>query len=213
MSFARTTPIWTGSGRKIIVRDIAEGQALRLIGDKLDGAPLGLPSAHRIFRSMLPSDTTGLLLTADKAYFVYLGQTPGPMIPKYVEFFCVTAGVGLEAEEVGLFSTPAPPNKSAQAVTKIASSSGITTLLSTGMKRNSTAFNSTVPASTHLWAGIRTNLAVTQPTLISLYNDMAQGQLLTTATAGALTGAGPWTGSIITASAVGVCPDLRATLD
>jgi hypothetical protein len=43
---------------------------------------------------------------------------------------------------------------------------------------------------------------------------MAQGRILTTATPGALTGAGPFTGAIVTATVnTGQVPDLRLALD
>src|SRR2546423_12224825 len=109
-----TTPIFAKDGRRLCLGAIGEGQALRRNGEWIEGADTGFPSAFRIFRSLLPSDAAGLLLAANTAYFVYLGQTPAVLTPKYVELYCVTIGVGIETAELGLFSSPAPPNKSAQ---------------------------------------------------------------------------------------------------
>jgi hypothetical protein len=46
--------------------------------------------------------------------------------------------------------------------------------------------------------------------------DFSQGLVLSAASAGALTGAGPWTGSIIALGSylnTAIAPDLRVTLD
>jgi hypothetical protein len=147
------------------------------------------------------------------AYWVYLGRTVKPVTIKFVECHVSTAGAGTQAAEIALCSSPNPPNKAAATLTKLVADATIDALTGTGVKRNTNALNYAVAAGTHLWAGIRTAMATTQPTYRALGIDMAQGRVLSTGSAGALTGTGPWTGAIIAASTSGICPDLRLTLD
>lgn len=195
-----------------------DGRATSLEGraTTLEGRATALEnsSAKRILMSGLTKGTTGFLLVADTAYFVYLGQTVVAMTPKYVEFYMSVAGVGTQAAEVGFFSTPLAPNKASQVLTKIIASGTLGDLTgAAGMKRNTSAFTTAIPVGTHLWAGIRTAMATDQPTITGLLCDHAQGHILATSTAGVLTGAGPWTGAIVTAALTENCPDLRGTLD
>ena len=168
---------------------------------------------QRILMSPLGPGSAGFLLISGTAYFVYLGRVTAAFTPKYVEFHVSTIGAGAQTAEVGFFSTPSTANKSGQSLTKIVSTGTVDSLTSTGVKRNTSAFSTSVSAGTHLWAGIRTALATTQPTLWGLAIDMGQGQVLITTSASALTGTGPWTGAIITASTSVICPDLRGLLD
>ena len=73
-----------------------------------------------------------------------------------------------------------------------------------------------MPAGTHLWAGIRTAMGTSQPALAGLCMDFSEGRVLSTASAGALTDQGLWTGAIIALGAylnTAIAPDLRVTLD
>ena len=49
--------------------------------------------------------------------------------------------------------------------------------------------------------------------LMALAMDLGDGHVLTTASAGALTGNGPWTGALIAAGTYTCGPDLRGTMD
>lgn len=169
--------------------------------------------SQRMFRSSLPDHATALLLISATAYFVYMGRTTKILTPQYVEFFVSTIGAGAQVAEVGLFSTPLGPNNAGQSLTKIVSTGTVDGLTGTGMKRNSAPFATQVPAGTHLWAGIRTAMATTQPTIESLCKDFSEGAVLTTAGAGVLTGAGPFTGAQIAAAVGPIAPDLRVRLD
>jgi hypothetical protein len=144
---------------------------------------------------------------------VYLGKLGADTIVKFVEFWVSGAGAGAQTAEVALGSTPLGPNKANQSVTKLCATGTVDALTTTGLKRNTAAFNQTVPAGTHLWAGIRTAMATTQPTIFGRWGDFSQGYMLRTASAGVLTGAGPWTGAKVTAAAGWSGPDLRATVD
>ncbi len=174
--------------------------------------PLSIAQIQRVYRSTL-SNSSAFLLVSGTAYFVYLGQVVTAATPKFVEFYVSTIGAGAQTAEVGLFSSPAAPSKAGQSLTKLVSTGTVDALTGLGVKRNTSAFATSVTAGTHLWAGIRTAMATTQPTIQALYLDMAQGQVLSLAAAGSLTGAGPWAGAIIAASTAAICPDLRATLD
>jgi hypothetical protein len=163
--------------------------------------------------SSLGTRNATFLLITNTAYWVYLGRVLANFTPKYVEFVVSVIGAGTAVAEVGFFSTPSAPNKVGQQVTKLVATGTVDALTSTGVKRNTSAFSTVVNAGTHLWAGIRTAMGTTQPSIWGLGIDMAQGNVLSTATSGALTGTGPWTGAIITHSTSAVCPELRGTLD
>jgi hypothetical protein len=177
----------------------------------------GLDISARVFESRLSNHATPLLMVSAVAYFVYMGRTTVAITPKFVEFYVSTLGAGTsEVGEVGLFSTPSAPNKAAQSLTKLVSTGTVDTVkVGLGVKRNTSAFATSVPAGTFLWAGIRYAMSgtPTQPTTLSLGYDFAEGQILSLASATALTGTGPFAGAIIAASATQVCPDLRVTLD
>jgi hypothetical protein len=171
---------------------------------------------QRVYRSPLltPVSATGFLLIEDVAYFVYLGRVVVAFTPKHVEFHVSTGGTGAQTAEVGFFSSPAAPNKAAQSLTKLVASGTVDDLTTVGVKRNTAAFATSVAAGTHLWAGIRTAMATNEPTVLGLGGSMGQGGLLTTATSGSLTAAGPWTGALATVAALAhEGPDLRAVLD
>ena len=170
-------------------------------------------SSQRVFMSCLAPGGAGFLLISGTGYWVYLGRTKRAITPTRVEFHVSTIGAGAQTAEVGFFSTPAAPNKAAQSVTKLVSTGTVDALTSTGVKRNTAAFATSIPAGTHLWAGIRTAMATTQPTIWGIGVDMAQGQILVKTSAGVLTGTGPWAGVIVAAATGMVCPDLRGTMD
>lgn len=168
--------------------------------------------AQRILQS--PLGASGTFASASgTAYWVYLGRVFRDLVLKHVEFHVSSAGSGSQTAEIAVASSPTPPNKGNQTLTKLGANGTLDSLTGTGVKRNTSALNLSVPAGTHLWAGIRTAMATTQPTFVALGADMNQGQVLATAAAGALTGAGPWTGSKITAATTGIVPDLRLVLD
>jgi hypothetical protein len=171
---------------------------------------------QRVLSSPLPNVGTMLTVVSGTAYSVYLGRTTVTFTPQYVEFYVSTAGAGAQTAEVGLFSSANPPNKGNLSLSKLVSTGTISALTNGGVKRNTSAFNTSVAAGTHLWAGIRIAMATTQPALSGLCMDFSQGRVLSTASAGALTGNGPWTGAIVTLGTypnTAISPDLRVTLD
>jgi hypothetical protein len=197
---------------------LLDAQGRDVMTAKVDVLPVG-----RILQSRLPNVATAITTVTNTAYFVYMGCMTTAVRIKFVEFYVNSAASGAQTAEVGLFSTANPPNKSPQGtngIVKLIADGTLTSLTTTGLKRNTTAFNSgngyVVPVGTHLWAGIRTAMATSQPALAGLCMDFSQGLVLSTTSAGALTGAGPWTGSLITPGSylnTAIAPDLRVTLD
>ena len=169
---------------------------------------------QRIWRSLLDASASNFLLINGSAYFVYVGQTPFARVPQFVRWHVVAAGSGGQTAECGLFSTPLAPNMAAQSLTKIAATGTLSSLTTTGVKSNTTAFAVNVPAGTHLWAGIRTAMGTAQPTIRALMGDESQGNILILAVSGVLTGAGPFAGALVALNANGAAhPHLSVTLD
>jgi hypothetical protein len=200
---------------KIIGIDTLTGQTkISTDNDNIDkGVTYIEQSSQRVLISVLSPSIGAFLLISGSAYFVYLGRVVTAFTPKYVEFQVTTSGAGSQTAEVGFFSSLNPPNKSGQSLSKLVSTNAISVLTSTGVKRNTTAFSTTIAVETFLWAGIRTAMATTQPTIRGLGFDMAQGQILVASSAAALAGAGPWTGALTTVNTSATCPELRAVLD
>jgi len=176
-----------------------------------------LESNHhqRVFRSLLPTvaQTTFLMIT-NTGYAVYMGRATQAVTVGFVEFEVSSAGAGTQTAEVGVFSTPAAPSKSALTLTKIVATGTVDSLTGTGMKRNTSSCATTIPGGTHVWAVIRTAMATTQPTMRAGYfADKSQGHILTTATPGALTSLTTMTGFLIALNTAAVCPELYLTLD
>jgi len=200
------------TGQRMIIGEGTSAGSLAEGSDARLAIYIDSTGSQQILTCLLAPGTAGLILTSGTAYFVYLGRVVTVFVPKYVEFYVSTVGNGAQTAEIGFFSTPTSPNKSGQTISKIVSTGTVDALNGTGVKRNTNAFATSVPAGTHLWAGIRTALASTQPTLWSFGMDMTQGFILRTAASGALTGTGPWTGAIVAAATGVTSPDLRGTL-
>jgi hypothetical protein len=174
---------------------------------------------QRVFRSVLPTrpvvtaGTEDFITISGTAYYIYVGRTVQATTLAYVQFHVTTAGAGAQTAEVGLFSTPVAPSKSAQTLTKIVATGTVDSTTTTGMKRNTTTFAQSVPGGTHLWAAIRTAMATTQPKTWGLAGDYSEGHILTTTGGGALTGLTTASGSLVAIAVGTVAPDLHVTLD
>lgn len=193
---------------------IADGKTLAATEDAtLNGANLmvGADYNNNVMRSGLVAGLTFTTIT-NTAYWVYVGRTTVACTPKWVEFYVRSVGSGAQTAEVVLASTPTEPRGASLTLTKIEGTGTVDSLTSSGTKRNTSAFTTSVPANTHLWAGIRTAMATTQPNMSALGIDMDQGYCLSTATPGALTGSSSWTGVPIAASLSGIVPDLRVRI-
>jgi hypothetical protein len=172
--------------------------------------------AGTVLGSRLPDGGAGTVITSDRACFVYVGYIDTALVLNYVDAYMTVVGAGTQAAEVGLFSSPSAPNAASQVLTKIVADATLTDMTATGTAgriRNTTALATTVSGNTHLWAGIRCAMVTTQPTFRTLLLDVLQGNILFTNSAGALTGAGPWTGTVPTISVTGLIPNLRVTVN
>jgi hypothetical protein len=171
------------------------------VADALGWLNVAPPGSQRRFRSMWADDAGSNIMTADQLIMVYCGYTVRAVTCKHVEMYCGVVALGAQTAEVGLFSSPTSPNKAGQTLTCLTSSGTLDTLLTTGTKRNTTAFNAgagyVVPAGTHLWAGVRTNMATTQPQLSRLLVGMKDGSILQTNTAGIITTGNTYVGTVL----------------
>lgn len=178
----------------------------------LTGAESGF--SQRTLASQVERAAVGTFVTiSGTAYYIYVGRVAQNITAKFAEFHVTTIGAGAQTAEIGLFSTPAAPNKSAQTLTKIVATGTVDTTTTTGVKRNTSSFAQAVAAGTHLWAGVRFAMATTQPTCGGLAGDMSHGQILTTTGGGALTGITTAAGTIPALATATVAPDVRVTLD
>lgn len=180
------------------------------VTDALESFDDGL-NAGRSFGACKTAIAAGLLVVSDTAYWVYLGYFSSFTILNNVYFNVVTQGAGTGAGQVAFATTPAGPNRASQVLTKLAAGTA-TDLTAAGI--GSGAVSAThVEAGSHVWAGFRSALSITQPTLYAQGGDMGQGAFLTTAAAGALTGAGPWTGAVPASALTAQVPVLLGTKD
>lgn len=169
-----------------------------------------LSSQQKVLTSSLPPAAVGTFVTiSGTAYYLYLGRVVRSITIDFVEIHVTTAGAGAQTAEIGLFSTPTPPQKSAQTLTKIVATGTVDAVTPTGVKRNTASFAQVIAAGTHLWAGVRFAMATTQPTCAGRAGDMSQGHVLTTTGGGALTGLSTAAGTIPAIATATVAPDLR----
>lgn len=179
-------------------------------------SPGSVDSMQRVLSSPLPNVATALTVVSGTAYFVYMGLTSVSFCAKFVEFYVSSAGTGTQVAEVGLFTSASAPNKSAMSLSAFVTTTTVTALSSTGVKRNSVAFGNYLAPATHLWAGVRIAMTGTQPALSGLCMDWSQGRVLSTPSAASFGTSGPWTGGIIGIPGylqTAIAPDLRLTLD
>lgn len=180
---------------QVILREQAGGWPTYQLPDMIPG--------QRVWTSPLPTIAAAVTI-ADTAYFTYIGQCSVAFTAAFIRMHLSTVAVGTQAAEVALASTPLAPNCAGQTLTKIAANGTLDDLTSgTGLKKNTLTLATAVPAGTHLWLGFRSNMtgSPTQPAFYGVTGDTSTGQVLTMATAGALTGAGPWTGALVTLGA------------
>lgn len=182
-------------------------------------ASFKLNDTRLVGRGLIPGSGTFQTIT-NTAYWCYLGYTSDPILVKFIEFMVTTLATVNSVGEVVLASGDKPPWKGNVALTKLANSSDGTlddlTANVGRVHRNTTAIGVagagvTVPTGTHLYAGIRFATGGNQPIVRGVSNDYGQGFVLSTATPGALTGAGPWTGVPITDGVISVGCDLSWT--
>lgn len=158
-------------------------------------------------RSALPT-IAGAVTVADKAYWVYVGRAARACTATNVKFWMSTAGAGAQVAEVAI-ATGSAPNAAAQSLTVVAVASTLTDLtVANASKKNTTSFGYAVNATDHLWVGLRTNMADTQPTVYGHTFDCSNGEILSTTSAGILAVGTTYTGALITESVAWQAPAL-----
>lgn len=169
--------------------------------------------AHRILRGALEETETSAAPTGAQAYFMYVGLTTRACTPKHVAVRVTGLGIGTQVAGCGFFSTPSPPNKGGQTVTKIVASMSMDSMIaSNGVKRNTSAFTTEIAAGTHLWMGFMVDFgAGTLPNFRQSLGDWAQGNFLVTASATAFDSASTWTGAL--PAVANQCVAMRGELD
>lgn len=129
-----------------------------------------------------------LLMDASTAHFIYLAPVNFPVVFKQVFVKMTVNGVGTQTAELGLFSSPSPPNKAAQTLTCLTASGTISGMTSgaVALITNTSAFTVPVGAGTYLWAGYRGNMGTTQPTFQTGSRSAGDGEWLRLTSSGAL---------------------------
>lgn len=170
--------------------------------------------AELTLRSAFMRSAAALVTVSGTVYAVHLGRVAVARTFNWVKFYVTTGGVGAQTAEVGLFSSPAPPNGSAQTLTKLVANGTLDDLTTAGTKGNTVALSQSVAAGTYLWAVVRFAMATTQPSVRGLSFDMGDGLVLSnTSGVGALTALSSFSGGVVADSAVSACPDLLARVN
>ncbi len=179
----------------------------------LDTAIYNVDAASKVLRCPCHISTTQIA-SSDRAYFCYLGYRPAGEIIQYVRVGVSTVGAGTQVAEVAVLTSTTAPTGSNITLTKLwADGTLANMILTTGRKGNSSANVVALASDSHVWVGFRAAFTdtPTQPTLHILNRDWGDGLLAQTVTAGALTGAGPWTAVPVT-FANSTSPDIRGYL-
>lgn len=166
---------------------------------------------QRVYRSLLMPGLGNVTTGSGVAYWVFVGTFTQTTILARVRYFVAVAAAGTQTAELAYASSPLPPCGAGQVLTKIAATGSVTDL--TGTNNQNTALAATIPAGTNLWIGFRSAMGTTQPSFRGLGYDLADGSVLRTNASGALTGAGPWTGAVVSGATTATCPDLEACMD
>lgn len=189
------------------------GAGTKTISCDVSPVVIGGPEQRILHSPLSRVVPTNFLAISGTAYFVYVGKVEEWTRFAFVELHCTVAGAGAQAAELGLYSSPLPPNKAGQTLSRLVASGTIDSLTTTGVKRNTASFALDVAPGTHLWAAARFAMATTQPSMIGLANDRSEGNILTTTGGGALTGVLSPAGGLVTLSTALTAPDLHVTRD
>lgn len=162
--------------------------------------------------------TTVFLPVSSVLYCSYLGKLQHTTTLARIKFWVSTAGAGAQTAEIGFLTSPAAPNGTGQTLTCVAAevNANISSLTTTGLKQNTNAITTPIAAGSHVWVGIRTAMATTQPTISGSFGgDFNSGALLTRSGSAALAVNSTYVMSLITAaiSTSAQCPRLLVTMD
>lgn len=146
-------------------------------------------------------------LTSDRAYWLYLGKYSCQLTVEFIKWNQSSAASGSQTAEVACATGDTGPDGSTITLTKVwaigdaGSQSNIDDLTSAGFVGNVNANTTIVSLDKHIFVGFRLNMATTQGSARPVQTmDTGIGKYLITSSVGALTDAGPWTGSVLTAT-------------
>lgn len=177
-----------------------------------DVQPVFSVPAHNLGFCPLPPLVGGSTFTPAQnvIYALYLGRTQKQVSLQFLEMWWTTGTTG--TYEFGVLSTPQAGGKGlAQTLTKIVSTTSLTSQSGAGAKRNATAFNINVSPDTHLWGAFRTPAAaVSSPNILAMSFDWTNGLLLTVPSPSTtLASASSWSGATVAPSITGQGPYMR----
>lgn len=160
----------------------------------------------------------GLLPTNSTAYFSYVmtNKYPAKINTIWTKLHQGSTGSGQTSAELGLFSTPLPPNGSGQTLTKLIASSvatGAGDFTQAGpamVKQSGGNLNYTIPAGVNLWCGVRLSIT-SQPSFSGLAGTPALGESLQVASCPVFTSQTSFTGVLPAVN--GIAPGLFCTVD
>jgi hypothetical protein len=138
-------------------------EVLASVTDPVAVAALGLPKIDphgATWRSALTADSSGNPSTSGVLHAVYCGYTQRPTTFKHVRAM-LTAVMGSvnQIGEFAIMSGPTEPRGGGMSLTclVVAADGNITTwAVGTGLKRNTAAFTTEIPAGVHVYAAMRT---------------------------------------------------------
>jgi hypothetical protein len=127
---------------------------------RLEQCPLNQGMSNFIFpvHQAVAGSTTRALVTG-VSEFTYMGQANRDFTAQAVSMMCRGSSSGAGTFELGLFTSPAAPNKAGQTLTKVWSASVASTTTSTTVRMAATQ---AITAGTHVWIGMRSSFATTQ---------------------------------------------------
>lgn len=189
---------WWYAGLDAAMAAAAAAAAAAALGDRTTIALLP-PESQSVYAPIFLS-TSQLAIIKDRAYFCYLGYTQKSVTPKHIRLWQVNPGTGTQTAEVGLFSTPLPPNGTGQTLTLLAFDASLDNLKAgSGVVVGNTADMATaIPGQTHLWAGVRVSLSGSQPTFHGFSSDQGVGRILSLSSAAAFAAGRTYAANIIT---------------
>ena len=120
-------------------------------------------------------------------YAIYLGEAARALTVDYLRLHVQTAGAGAQVAELAIGTTPTGPDFTNKTIT-VAAVSPVEALTATGVRRNTNALGHAAAAGDHLWALLRVDMAVTEPTQVRLLTcDHGRGGYQSLASAAELT--------------------------
>jgi hypothetical protein len=149
------------------LRDYAVQQELRELRRgvaELRASVKDLQNAFTLHMDPLSLTITDITPGANGMYFSYLGMPPMTIKPRFARIYAAVAGAGTQAAEIGLFSSDKPPAYlETRTLKHLEHRDALDDMTSTGVKRNITPFDITVPAGTYLWAAVHIDLSLGNP--------------------------------------------------